>query len=78
MLWTSLENNDPLFIPKASQSLPLALFSFELFYRLVTVPDYICSLQNPEGKILQVLTPDYQKIFSKQNQTTKNPLIYLF
>lgn len=67
MLQTSSASSDPLFIPrKAWSCLPVAPF-FELSYCLVTFPDYICSLQNLEGKIFQVLTPD-QKVFSRQNK----------
>lgn len=70
MSQTNLESNDPLFVPrKALNSFPLALFSFELFYQLVTVPDYICSLQNPERMIVQALTcsNDQKSLFKTKN-----------
>lgn len=70
MLQTSLGNNDLLFIlRKALSSLPVVLCSLLNSYRLVTFPDYICSLQNLEGKIFQVLTPNYQKSLFKTKKT---------
>lgn len=53
---------------------------FWSLYPLITFPDHICSLQNLEGKIFQVLTPNYQKTIFKtrQNKTNKKPFIYLF